>query len=197
MKIANIIYILFILVSFGYLFMIEFVFRKFDNAVHYKMLKKYYVPNQGIHTRTYKRKGVIAVLFLWLVYLLFLGAIKRLGFLSWQVFLIGACIMFMLNSIFIRKICLLSVFFLHNKSHCCKNCGINSWDYAIFASSLVFAPKLSIVATILNWIIIVISFAILIVWEYNYHKHPYRFYPETNATLGCKNCLKQCKYMQK
>jgi len=194
--IANVIYIIFIALSFGYLFALEFVFPKYDNAVHFKAFAKYYVPTGKMRETGFKRKGIAFVILLWVIYFSFVALLKMFGFLNWYTFLIGACIMFMLNSFFVRKICLLSVLFLHNKNNCCKNCGINSWDYAIFASALVFAPKLSLWSTIINWTIIGISVVMLVIWEINYHKHPYRFYPETNKTLICTNCLKQCKYKQ-
>lgn len=192
-KIANIIYIVFISLSFGYLFALEFVFPKYDNAVHFKAFAKYYSPTGYVRPEGYKRKGVFFVMLLWGAYLSFVALISFLGILTWYWFLVGACFMFILNSIFVRKVCLLSVLFLHNKNNCCKNCGINSWDYAIFASALIFAPRLSVVATILNWSIVLVAFGILVIWEINYYKHPYRFYPESNKTLSCKNCLKQCK----
>ena len=116
-----------------------------------------------------------------------------MGLLSWYIFLMGACFMFALNSVFIRKICLLSILVMGNRNNCCKSCGINSWDYAIFASALVFAPNISPVATVINWSIIGVSVALLLIWEINYHKHPYRFYPETNKNLSCAICLKRCK----
>ena len=189
---ANILYIIFIAFSFGYLFALEFLFPKYDNAVHFKAFAKYYVPTGKGRADGYKRTGLASVVLLWIAYLLFVALFKILGVLTWYWFLVGACFMFVLNSNFVRKICLLSVLFLHNKNNCCKNCGINSWDYAIFASALVFAPKLSVVATILNLVIVFVSILMLVVWEINYYKHPYRFYPETNKTLNCKNCLKQC-----
>ena len=195
-NIANMIYIIFISLSFGWLFLQELFFKNFDNAVHYKMFKKYYIPtNYGKQRNNYKR-NVLGVIILWIAYLTIIGILNFSGYLTWQLFLAGACLMFILNSFFTRKTCLLSVFLLHNKNHCCKNCGINCWDYSIFASALIFAPKLSTTATILNIIIIIISFIILIIWEYNYHKYPYRFYPETNQILTCQNCLKQCKYQK-
>ncbi len=190
---GNILYITFILISFGWLFAYEFIFKKFDNAVHFKMFEKYFVPTKKAEVKTsYKRKGLVGVIILWIAYLIFIFAIKMTGFLTWELFLAGAGFMFLLNSFFTRKKCLLSVIFLHNKNHCCKNCGINSWDYLIFASALIFAPDLSILATIINYQIIAVSTVMLIVWEYNYKKHPVRFYQETNKALSCKNCLKQC-----
>lgn len=193
-KIANIIYIIFIILSFGWLFSYEFLFTKIDNAVHYKMFRKYYVPTGYVNKKENYKRNLSGVIILWILYLTAIGIIKYMGILTWQLFLAGACIMFMLNSLFTRKICLLSIFFLHNKNNCCKNCGINCWDYLIFASALIFAPKLSVVATIINDIIIILSTIMLIIWEYNYYKYPYRFYPETNKTLSCRYCLKQCKY---
>lgn len=192
-QIGNIIYIIFILFAFGWLYSYEFVFKKYDNAVHYKMYAKHYVPvANGMPRKSYRRKGILGVVLLWIAYLGFIFAIKKIGFLTWELFLAGACIMFMLNSYFTRKKCLLSLIFLHNKNHCCKNCGINCWDYFIFASALIFAPRLSVAATVINYVIFGVSLLMLIMWEYNYKKHPYRFYPETNSTLSCKNCIKKC-----
>lgn len=159
------------------------------------MFRKYHIPTQKLATQTtYKRKGLGGTIIVWICYIVFIGILKKTRILTWQIFLIGANITFIFNSVFTRKVCLLSVLFLKNKYHCCKNCGINCWDYAIFASALIFAPKLSIASAILNISIIAISITLLIMWEYNYHKYPERFYPETNASLQCKNCLKQCKY---
>ena len=193
-NIVNIIYISFISISFGWMFASGFIFTKTDNAVHNKMQKGKFVPTNYSLSVNYKRRGLIGVIVIWLIYFLVIGIFKFLGLISWQLFLMGACAMFILNSIFTRKFCLLSVLFLHNKYNCCKYCGINAWDYLIFSSALIFAPKISIFTTILNICIIVFSCIIFILWEHNYRKHPERFYPETNANLSCKNCLKHCKW---
>lgn len=191
---ANIIYIVFMIISFGWLIAYEFVFEKYDNAVHFKYQKSKYIPTAGAQTKKdHKRKGIVGVILLWIAYLAFIGIVKYFGFLSWQLFLAGASFMFLLNSVFTRKICLLSVLFLHNKNNCCKNCTINCWDYAIFASALIFAPYLSVYATVLNVAILIYSAIMMVIWEYNYHKYPYRFVQDTNQALSCKNCLKQCK----
>ena len=193
-KEANIIYIAFIVLTFGYLYVFEFFFRKHDLAVHWKMFKRFYQPTGKIpEPSDFKRKGLAGVIVSWILYLLAVGLAKHIGILTWQVFLMGACIMFIFNSIFTRKTCLLSVLFLKNHNHCCKNCGINCWDYFIFSTALFFAPTLSTTATVINYLIIIISFVTFVVWEYIYHKYPERFYPKTNKALWCLYCEKQCK----
>lgn len=194
-NVANIIYICFIAVSFTYLFTFRWVFKKYNVVFHHKMYEKYYIKrNYAKHPNGYKRKGLWKVILLWCTYLGFIAFIKIIGILNWQKFLLGASVMFMLNSVFSRKLCLLSVLILHNKRHCCKSCGICAWDSAIFASALIFAPTVSTAATVLNYIIIVISIIEMIAWEYTYHRFPYRFYPETNDALSCEKCTNKCKY---
>lgn len=191
---ANIIYIAFIALTFGYLYVFEFFFRKHDIAVHWKMFKRFYQPTgKKPDPSEHKRKGLAGVAASWALYLLAVGYVKHIGILTWQVFLMGACVMFIFNSFFTRKTCLLSVLFLKNHNHCCKNCGINSWDYLIFSTALFFAPELSVTATVMNYLIIIISFVTFVFWEYMYHKYPERFYPGTNKALWCVYCEKQCR----
>jgi len=195
---TNIIYISFIGGSFAWLFLSGFVFKKLDIASHSKMFAKNYTPsNVTIDKSKFKRKGIKFIILIWLMYLVALSICSILNIITWQLFLMGACVMFILNSIFTRKFCLLSLLVLHNKNNCCRNCGINGWDYAIFASSLIFAPRLSIVSDILNIIILLIALAIFIIWEYTYHKYPERFYQNTNLNLSCINCNKDCLFKKK
>lgn len=194
LKIANIIYINFISLSFCYLFSYFFIFKKHDDVAHFKMFEKYYIEMPKVNKKEKYKRNITGVIIAWICYLLMIMSIKYLGYLTWQLFLVLISILFILNTYFSRKTCLLSILFMHNKNNCCKNCTINCWDYPIIASALIFAPHLSTAATILNIIIIIISFSILFVWEYNYHKYPYRFYQKTNKALNCKNCLKQCTY---
>lgn len=196
-KIGNYVYIAVIVLAFGWLFIYEHLFPEFDNAVHFKNKEKYYIKTSyPVEKLITKRKGLKGVLILWAVYLVCLAILRFTGIFDWKRYLMGACFMFMLNSYFVRKKCYLSKAFLHNKNDCCKNCTINNWDYAIFASSLLFAPHLSVEAYAVNIIIMLIAFVKFIQWEYDYHKHPYRFFPETNAALRCSNCLKQCKFKE-
>ena len=104
LKTANLIYIAFIAVSFGWLIAYEFIFEKYDNAVHFKYQKSKYIPTACKQTKSErKRRGIIGVIIAWVAYLCFVGLLKYLGILTWQLFLAGASFMFLLNSILTRK----------------------------------------------------------------------------------------------
>ena len=116
LELAEKIYITFIILSFGYLFLTKYFFVRYDVVFHRKMFKKYFVKGRSeSRPGGYKRKGIYKVIVLWILYLAFIAIIKQTGLLTWQLFLCGACIMFMLNSFFARKLCLLSVFFYITK----------------------------------------------------------------------------------
>ena len=98
---ANIIYIAFIALTFGYLYVFEFFFPKHDLAVHWKMFRRFHQPTgRKLNPSEYKRKGLAGVAVSWALYLLAVGLAKHAGILTWQVFLMGACVMFIFNSFF-------------------------------------------------------------------------------------------------
>ena len=87
-KEANIIYIVFIALTFGYLYVFEFFFRKHDIAVHWKMFKRFHQPTgKEPNPSEYRRKGLAGVVVSWALYLLAVGYAKHTGILTWQVFL--------------------------------------------------------------------------------------------------------------
>ncbi len=191
---ASVIYIISLVLTFGYFTLLETVFKHYDVAVHSKSKKSYYVPTGTAYKKAPKRKGLGGVLLLWLFYLTIIGVSKLSGTLTWQFFCAGGYLMFMLNSIFTRKRCVLSMAFLHNKNDCCKHCTINGWDYAIFTSALFFAPHITLVTDIINVILIILGLIKFIMWEVSYRKNPSRFFVETNKNLSCKNCIKKCRF---
>ncbi len=197
--IANIIYIVFISISFGYLIILGFWGIKDDPAVHCKQLEKNFKGKAIKTDKTYKKnkRGKIKnVIILWVVYLFIVGVLRYSNIVDWEIFLCGVCVLLGLNSYFCRLNCWLSKGFL-KKSGCCMDCGINGWDLAIFASALIFSPYLSVEAHLLDVTIIVISFVKLAMWEYRYRKHQYRFHKETNKKLNCQNCMKNCRHIKR
>lgn len=68
------------------------------------------------------------------------------------------------------------------KNKCCVTCRIYNWDYAMMFTPLLFIPSL------FNWSLLALAIALLIKWEWIYHRHPERFYEESNDALRCANC---------
>ena len=45
------------------------------------------------------------------------------------------------------------------------------------------------------WLLLILSFALMVKWEIIFYKYPERFSEETNGYLGCANCKeKLCKH---
>jgi hypothetical protein len=72
------------------------------------------------------------------------------------------------------------------KTKCCNTCRINNWGYLMAFSPLLFVPSFW------TYSLLFLAAAVVVHWEYLYHRHPERFYEQYNARLMCKNCtLKQ------
>lgn len=68
------------------------------------------------------------------------------------------------------------------KNTCCAQCRIYNWDYAMMFTPLLFIGGFWALSLFLC------SFALLLKWEIDYYRHPYRFAEETNAYLSCNGC---------
>lgn len=142
----------------------------------------------------HRRRGAGFVVCAYFVFLSILAVLKFTGIMSVELFLLGASMMFLANTFFIHRYCLLRIVFMRNVG-CCADCGIAGWDYLIFGSALLFAPELPVrrsTGYAVNAVIFVCSLIYFIIWEYNIKKYPERFAPETNMLLSCKNCGKRC-----
>ena len=83
-------------------------------------------------------------------------------------------------------VCPFQLLFMRNK--CCNTCRIYNWDFA-----MMFTP-LWVVPSVYNYILVGLSLIVFFHWEINHHRHPERFYEETNSCLRCHNCKElMCK----
>lgn len=74
------------------------------------------------------------------------------------------------------------------KNRCCINCRIYGWDHIMMYTPLLF------IKSFFSWSLIFVSMVLLILWEYEYSKHPERFQELSNSLLRCENCRdKLCK----
>jgi hypothetical protein len=76
------------------------------------------------------------------------------------------------------------------KNKCCNSCRINSWSYLMAFAPLIYLPSFW------TYSVLALSAALVIQWEYMFHKHPERFYELYNENLMCKNCTTKCRQIQ-
>ncbi len=68
------------------------------------------------------------------------------------------------------------------KNRCCCTCRIYNWDFAMMFTPLIF------VYTLFAKTLVLLSFALLVRWEYLIYRHPEYFSEKTNQSLSCVNC---------
>ena len=68
------------------------------------------------------------------------------------------------------------------KNKCCTTCRIFNWDHLMMFSPFMLIPSFYTTS------LLVIAFAIWVVWEVSVMLYPERFYEMTNAALQCVNC---------
>ena len=204
---VSVIYLLYAGVIFVYHILLNTVWRKADGACHSRMYAGTFRAS-GVYEKQpeaqrrlaaeaavkRQRKGSSKVVVLYAVYLLVLAVCRVTGLTTPELFLLGASVMFLLNSVFIHRFCLLRALFLRNV-RCCASCGIAGWDYFIFGSALLFAPALPVLTVWgygINGIIFICCLIYTVLWEYNIRKYPARFVPAYNEVLSCGRCTKKC-----
>ena len=68
------------------------------------------------------------------------------------------------------------------KNSCCYTCRITNWDYLMKSYILIFVPNFFTLT------LVILGILLFLVWEYNHHVYPERFYPISNDSLRCNNC---------
>ena len=68
------------------------------------------------------------------------------------------------------------------RNRCCTTCRIFNWDHLMMFSPFVLTPGLYTTS------LLIIAFAVWVVWEVCVMLYPERFWERTNAALKCVNC---------
>ena len=76
--------------------------------------------------------------------------------------------------------CPFQTWFMKNK--CCTSCRIYNWDFIMMVTPLIFIPS------VFTWSLVFCALLLLIRWEVTIHRHPERFFEETNGNLSCASC---------
>ncbi len=173
------------------IFAVEIVLRFFPSSFEsmgcQKQFSKTYIKPQkpGILVKEHKIAFIIALVWIafnWIFIALYWIKVLDARFLFLISMFYSVC-----DMICILFFCPFQSWFMKNK--CCGTCRIYNWDFAMMFTPLIF------VNNIYTRIVVILSFALLIVWEILAFSRPERFCENTNEALACKNCKeKLCKH---
>lgn len=150
-----------------------------------KIFKKNFIPTE-IKSIKKDTKSAVIVGIVWVLFNLPFGILYLLGYLSADFMLLLALFYSVCDYICILIYCPFQKWMMRNK--CCNTCRIYNWDFIMMFTPLIFVPNFY------NYVLVIMSIIVLIVWEINYYKHTVRFHEETNRNLRCENCKEfMCK----
>ena len=127
---------------------------------------------------------------IWVALIAALGLLKHRGILT-------DAHLFLISSLFYvcDLICVLvwCPFRLIMKNKCCTTCRIFNWDHLMMFTPMLFVKGFYSIS------LLVMSFAIWLIWELCVLLYPERFWEKSNAALKCSECTdKLCiQYCQK
>lgn len=135
-----------------------------------------------------QKRNVGGVVAIWIALWLAILATRLTGLLTWDLFMVGACVLSMLNVWFVWKHCWLSTYIM-KKSNCCADCSICGWDAFMFGSAFILCPWPNEPIRWINIGIFIVSFGLFMLWEMTYIEHPERFSKATNLGIRCFACM--------
>jgi len=148
-------------------------FKPIRDKINYQALKEYV---------TSTTKSAYKVFLLWAVLTLTLGALHLLHVLSAaHLFLI--CVLFYVGDL----VCVLiwCPFRLIVKSRCCTTCRIFNWDHLMMFTPMLFVNSFYSIS------LLVMAFAIWVIWELCIMLYPERFWEHSNEALRCSQCTEK------
>ena len=165
-----------------------------DACFKWKYAKRYFdVRASEDLFKLFQKRHVGGVIVIWIgCWLAILGA-RLIGLLTWELFMAGTCVLDILNAWFVRRHCWLATYVMKTPN-CCAECKINGWDVFMFGSAFILCPTPNKVVFWVNMAVVMISFALFMIWEMTYYAYPERFSKKTNCGIGCAQCkTRKCK----
>ena len=156
-------------------------FQPIREKINYEALRKYVISTT---------KSAYKVFIIWVLLLAALGTLYYVGILN-------SMWLFMISVLFYvcDLICVLiwCPFRLIMKNRCCTTCRIFNWDHLMMLSPMLF------IASAYSFSLVLMAFAVWVLWELCVMMYPERFWEQTNGALTCSACTdKLCtQYCQK
>jgi len=145
-------------------------FKEIKEKINYKSLKEY------VTTTT---KSAYKVFVLWVLLLIVIGVLYYTGIINNKWLFMISVAFYVCDLICVLIWC---PFRLIMKNKCCTTCRIFNWDHLMMFTPMFF--MMSAFSTSL----LLIAFAVWIVWEACFMIYPERFWENTNSSLKCSEC---------
>ena len=145
-------------------------FRPIAEAVNYRALKEHITATTRAAYKVFLLWGALLLV---LAALFFAGLLTALGIFSFSV------LFYVLDLVCVLIWC---PFRLIMKNRCCTTCRIVNWDHLMMFSPLVLTPGFYTTS------LLVVAFAVWVVWEFCVMLYPERFWEVSNVALRCSEC---------
>ncbi len=145
-------------------------FKPLREKINYEALRKHIITTT---------KSAYKVFILWLALILVIGTLYFLNILSDSHLFLISTVFYVCDLICVLIWC---PFRLIMKNRCCTTCRIFNWDHL-----MMFTPMLFI-SSFYSVTLIIMAFAVWVVWEICVMMYPERFWEQSNASLKCSEC---------
>ena len=145
-------------------------FHPIRDAVNPQRLREYIVSTT---------RAAYLVMIVWVLLTAAIGVIRHLGVIDDGMLFVISVFFYVCDLICVLIWC---PFRLMMRNRCCTTCRIFNWDHLMMFSPFLFCWSFYTTSLLL------VSIAVVIVWEVCVFVHPERFWEYSNAALQCANC---------
>lgn len=145
-------------------------FKPIREKINYQSLRTYVISTT---------KSAYKVFILWAAFILVLGILYHLNVLSAEHLFLISVAFYVCDLICVLIWC---PFRLIMKNRCCTTCRIFNWDHLMMFSPMLFVNSFYSVS------LLILAFAVWVVWELCVMMYPERFWEKTNEALRCSEC---------
>lgn len=168
------------------IFVIEMILRFIPSHLEsmgcQKQFSKNYCPSgkSSVKPRVLPWQRTFLVFMAWVLLNTGIGALYFADLIDEGILVLISLAYSVCDMICILFFCPFQTWFMKNR--CCVTCRIYNWDFAMMFTPLIF------VKNVYAQTLVILSLALLIKWEYSFHRHPEWFSDITNKSLTCSMC---------
>lgn len=145
-------------------------FQPIREKINYKALREHVISTT---------KSAYKIFLLWATLILILGILYHAEMLSASHLFLISVLFYVCDLICVLIWC---PFRLILKNRCCTTCRIFNWDHLMMFTPMLFINSFFSVS------LLVLAFAVWVVWELCFMMYPERFWDQSNEALKCSKC---------